>query len=244
MSGLPGDSIFIVIPAFNEERCVGRVVTGIRKFLPKASILVVDDGSADKTGACARLASATVLRMPVNSGYGIALQAGLVWAHRMGAQMCITMDADGQHEPAELAKLVRPISDGDADLVLGSRYLNGSAGYAVPLVRRLGSWIFASVVTRIIGQKISDPTTGFQAMNRKVLGLYASLDEFPERTPDADLIIYASLRHCRIIEVPVLMHADQGPGSMHGLVSSTFYVPRMLASIASVLASRTRKQVA
>ena len=171
----------------------------------------------------------------MNSGYGVALQTGLLWAYRNGADLAVTLDADGQHDPAELPRLVEHVLDGTADLTLGSRYLNGGARYKVPFLRRLGSRFFACLVTRLIRKRITDPTTGFQAMNRKVLRLYATLPDFPEKTPDANLIVYASLRHVRIMEIPVVMHADQGPGSMHGTLGSIFYVPRMTISVLSNL---------
>jgi glycosyltransferase involved in cell wall biosynthesis len=241
---MPVDCTFVVIPAFNEERCVGKVIRGVGEFLPSARIVMVDDRSTDDTARVARSAGASVIQLPVNSGYGVALQTGLIWAHRNGAQMVVTLDADGQHEPAEIPALLRPVLAGEADLSLGSRYLNQGARYHVPLLRRLGSRLFARIASRLIRQPVTDPTTGFQAMNRKVLDLYASLSEFPEQTPDADLIVYANLRHCRIVEVPVIMHADQGEGSMHGAIKSAAYVPKMLISILSVLIAGARKQAA
>src|ERR1035441_9341436 len=228
---------FVVIPAFHEERQVGAVVRGVRQRLPEAKVVVVDDGSRDGTASAALQAGASVIRMPVNSGYGVALQTGLIWARRHEAEVVITMDADGQHDAAETPKILAPVLSGEADLVLGSRYLNHGAGYRVSFLRRLGSRFFAVLVSRLIGQRITDPTTGFQAMNAKALELYVNLREFPEQTPDANLIVYASLRHCRIVEAPVVMHADQGPSSMHGGLGAVFYVPRMLISIASVLFS-------
>jgi glycosyltransferase involved in cell wall biosynthesis len=240
---MPADNMFVVIPAFNEERCIGNVIHGVRDVLPSASIVVVDDHSSDETARVAGSAGANVIRLPVNSGYGVTLQTGLIWAHRRGAQIAVTLDADGQHDPAELPALLRPVLAAQADLSLGSRYLNNGARYHVPLLRLLGSRFFARIASRLIRQPITDPTTGFQAMNRKVLDLYASLREFPEQTPDADLIVYASLRHCRIVEVPVFMYADQGEGSMHGAIKSAAYVPKMLISILSVLIAGARKEV-
>jgi glycosyltransferase involved in cell wall biosynthesis len=241
---MPADCTFAVIPAFNEDRCVGDVIRRVRQFLPSAHIVLVDDASTDSTAQTARSAGASVIRLPVNSGYGVALQTGLIWAYRNGAQTVVTLDADGQHEPAEIPALLHPLSAGEADLSLGSRYLNHGARYHVPFLRLLGSRLFARIASRLIGQPVTDPTTGFQAMNRKVLDLYANLREFPEQTPDADLIVYANLRRCRIVEVPVIMHADQGEGSMHGAIKSAAYVPKMLISILSVLAAGARKQAA
>ena len=233
----------VVIPAYNEAASIGSVVAGIRERIPDARIIVVNDCSRDETADLARRAGEVVVDLPFNLGYGAALQTGLMWAWRAGAQLVATMDADGQHDARDLATLLGPVARGEADIVLGSRYLPDSRCYSVPILRRAGSLFFAKLLTGILGMRISDPTTGFQCVGRKALELYATLPDFPEKTPDADLILYAHVAGCRVVEVPVTMHEDESGDSMHGLLKSLFYVPKMCVSILGILAmSVTRKR--
>ena len=199
--------------------------------------VVANDGSGDRTAEEARSAGAHVIDLPFNSGYGVALSTGLIWAYRNGAELVVTEDGDGQHDAQEALRLVEPVLNGDADLVLGSRYAKGSACYHVPFTRRLGSMLFAVLLSVLSRTRITDPTTGFQCLNRKALKLLAELPDFPERTPDADIILYAFRRGLRIAEVPVAMYADVSNDSMHSLSKSLFYVPKMLVSMLSVILS-------
>jgi hypothetical protein len=123
-------------------------------------------------------------------------------------------------------------------LALGSRYLEGASCYWVPLARRMGAWIFAKTVSALAHKTITDPTSGFQCMNSKVLNLYASLSDFPEKTPDADLILYAHFNGCQITEVPVAMYADEGNDSMHGFFKSILYTPKMLVAIVGIVLTK------
>jgi glycosyltransferase involved in cell wall biosynthesis len=230
--------ICAVVPAYDEERSVGRIVRELRQLVPAIEVIVVNDGSRDNTEMEACAAGAHVLSLPKNRGYGAALQTGIRHAFAQGAEFVVTLDADGQHDPAEIPLLLAPVLDGEADLALGSRYLGRSAGYRVPHLRRAGSWFFARIASALVKQPITDPTTGFQAMNRKVLASYAGWSRFPVRTPDANLLLYASRRGHRIVERPVIMHADEGPGSMHGTLRSAVYPVQMLSSILAVLLRR------
>jgi glycosyltransferase involved in cell wall biosynthesis len=201
-------------------------------------IAVVNDGSTDDTKSEALRAGAHVIDLPFNVGYGVALQTGLIWAKRCGVQIVVTLDADGQHDPAEITKILSPVVSGQADLVLGSRYLNRGAHYQVPFARRIGAWAFASALSALIHQRISDPTTGFQCLNNRVLDLYVNLPNFPDKTPDADLIIYAHRQRCRIVEVPIFMYADKGNDSMHGFLKSFFYAPKMLVAMLGMILAK------
>jgi len=224
-----------VIPAYNEAASVGRVIQDILSLFPEAGIIVVDDGSEDGTVTAALHAGAKVVRMPFNSGYGVALQTGLRWAGQHGARCVVTLDADGQHDPRELSAILEPVLSGRADIAIGSRYLAGGARYQVPLARRLGAWAFARMISALTHSRITDPTSGFQCLNAVAIRLYADLEDFPEMTPDADMLLYAHLRGLRICEVPVSMYADEGQRSMHGFLRSFFYAPKMMVAIAGVL---------
>jgi glycosyltransferase involved in cell wall biosynthesis len=233
--------IYFVIPAYNEADCIAGVISAIFREYPTGRVVVVDDGSADRTGATARAAGAEVIRLPLNSGYGVALQTGLRWVARRGASTVVTLDADGQHDPAESGSLLELIGSGHADLVIGSRYWQGGARYAVPWARRLGSRVFAAILSALIGRHLTDPTSGFQCLNAKALRVLVDLDDFPAKAPDADVLFHLDNMGIRLGEAAVHMYADQGSDSMHGFLKSFTYVPNMLAAMAGVLLARARR---
>jgi len=230
--------LYIVMPAYNEGDVVAKVVTRTKLKLPDARLVVINDGSTDKTADEALNAGADVVTLPFNCGYGVALQAGLLCAHRANAETVVILDADGQHEPDEIGRLIAPVRNGLCDVAIGSRYLPGSRSYRVPLARRITSFFVARLLSILSRQTFTDSTTGFQCMNRKALTLLAELKEFPEKSPDADLLLYLAISGCKVQEVPVLMHADAGRESMHGPVKSLFYVPKMCTSLLGVMLGR------
>jgi glycosyltransferase involved in cell wall biosynthesis len=153
--------VAVVIPAFQAAKTIGEVVRRTRAAFPAAQIIVVDDGSTDGTGSAAQ---GLVLGHAVNLGKGAALRDGIHEAITKGATVVVTLDADGQHPPEDLPRLLQPIAEGKADLVLGARERNG----AMPLPRRFTNWLSASLATRIGGQAVQDAQTGFRAFTRAV----------------------------------------------------------------------------
>ncbi len=226
----------IIIPAYNEERKIAAVVQGIRGYLPKAEVLVVDDGSMDQTYAEALKAGAKAVRHPFNLGYGSALQTGYKYALTKGYRAVIQLDGDGQHDPSFISDLVAVIDKEEADIAIGSRFLETrgsrtiSQRYQAPLVRRLGMRFFATITTWIIRQEITDPTSGYQAMNREALE-WVSSDKFPCDYPDADVIIMLHRSGFRIQEVPVQMFPNSDKKSMHSGWKPLYYVFKMFLSI-------------
>jgi glycosyltransferase involved in cell wall biosynthesis len=239
MGQLPAHAlVHFVIPAYNEEANVGLVVRRLRALYPDGCVVVVNDGSTDGTAARARDGGAqVVIDMPFNAGYGTALHTGLVWSARHEAKYTVTLDADGQHDPTQIEKLLNLMEAG-ADIALGSRFLPESVCYRVPAARRAASWLFARTVSLLAGKRFTDPTTGFQCLNRKALLLLVNLRDFPEKYPDADLILYSHLRGCRVEEAAVAMHADQTGDSMHGLWKSALYAPKMFVAMLAVFLNR------
>jgi glycosyltransferase involved in cell wall biosynthesis len=227
--------MYVVMPAYNEGPVVGKVIRGVQEAAPNARIIVIDDGSDDNTAVEAAAAGARVITLPFNCGYGAALHTGLTAALRSGADVVVTIDADGQHDSRSIERLMRPVLDNEADLVLGSRYLSESISYRVPALRWITSRCLAWLLSLIVGQRFTDTTTGFQCMNRKTLYRLVTLKDFPDQTPDADLILFAVMTGCRVREVSVTMHEDQGGQSMHGLLKSMFYVPKLFTAILSIL---------
>ena len=229
-------STFVLIPAYNEEIRIGSVIRGIKERLPEAYLFVVDDGSKDQTREQAAAAGARVVSHPFNMGYGAALQTGYKCALEKGYRELVQMDGDGQHDPSYLDDLLNVIRKGEADIAIGSRFLKATGGevqglaYRAPVFRRWGMGIFGAIASRIIGQKVSDPTSGYQAMNRNVLE-WTSSEKFPVDYPDADVIIMLHRAGFKIREVPVRMYENPDGKSMHSGWKPIYYVFKMLLSI-------------
>jgi glycosyltransferase involved in cell wall biosynthesis len=226
----------IIVPAYNEEPRIADVIHGIGEHLPDVDILIVDDGSTDRTREVALRAGAKVISHPFNLGYGAALQTGYQYALNRGYGGLIQMDGDGQHDPSSISDLLAMIQKGEADVAIGSRFL-GPRGigsdhrpYRAPLMRRLGMRLFGTITSLIIRQRVTDPTSGYQAMNRRVVE-WVSGDRFPYDYPDADVIIMLHRAGFRIREVPVRMFENPGKKSMHGGWKPLYYVFKMFLSI-------------
>ena len=226
----------IIIPAYNEEKRIPLVIRGVKDRLPTADVLIVDDGSRDETRQAAFRAGAKVLSHPFNLGYGAALQTGYKFALENGYNEIIQMDGDGQHDPSCIVDLLTAVRNGDMDIAIGSRFLRpagpstGEPEYRPPLARRLGMGVFRTITSWIIHQRVTDPTSGFQAMNRKVLE-WVSSDQFPCDYPDADVIIMLHRAGFRIREIPVRMFPSQDKKSMHSGWKPIYYVFKMFLSI-------------
>jgi glycosyltransferase involved in cell wall biosynthesis len=181
------------------------------------------------------------VRHPFNLGYGAALQTGYKAALDLGASYVAQMDADGQHDPENIAKLLAPIVEDRCDVVVGSRFKD-ETGYQMGVIRSIGRKVFASIA-RLAGLHVSDPTSGFQAMNRHVLELYAG-DFFPADYPDVDVLLTAYRHGMRVGEESVQMSEGVRPSTMHGGWGSFYYVYKMLLSIWAGSGSRRRTRTA
>lgn len=227
----------LIIPAHNEARNIGRVLSDVKATNLGLDVLVVDDCSSDDTAQVARSQGALVLRLPNNLGYGGAVQAGFRYASSHGYGTVVMMDADGQHDASCIADLLRPVQEGEADLVLGSRFL-GRMEYQTTLAKRAGMAIFSRLVTSLTGIVITDPTSGFQAMNSDVVAFF-SRDNYPVDFPDADTILLLHYAGFKIKEVPVVMRERLSGVSMHSSWKPIYYVFKMFLSILIVLLRQT-----
>jgi len=223
----------IIIPAYNEGGKVGKLVERIRALGIGSDVVVVDDGSADNTSASAKAAGAIALRLPMNLGYGGALQTGFRFALERGYAYAVQIDADGQHEPSYIPALLEPVKAGLTDVALGSRFM-GLCEYKTTFPKRMGMRLFGAIASAVIGRKVTDPTTGFQALNRDVIRFYAS-DQYPVDYPDADVLIMLHRAGLRSLEVPVVMYQRAEGTSMHSGWKPLYYIFKMFLSIGVTL---------
>ena len=223
-----GKRALVIIPAYNEEGSVGKVVEEVRTHLPQTDILVVSDGSTDRTSEKARASGATVLELPFNLGIGGAMQAGYQYAWQRGYDIAVQVDADGQHDPKEIGKLLKALEEKKMDMAIGSRFI-GDLGYKSSTIRRIGISIFSQVISMIVRQKITDPTSGFRAANRKAIQLFAS--NYPQDYPEPEAVVL--LHQCRLKmgEVPVGMSERYSGESSITKIRSIYYMVKVLLAI-------------
>ena len=226
-----------VVPAYNEEDTVGRVVRAIHRHAPEWDVLVVDDGSTDKTGAQARLAGSEVLRLPFNLGIGGAMQAGFVYALERGYDLMVQVDADGQHDPAQISTLIETRDKHPGvDMVCGSRFLGDNRDYPAPISRRTGIHLFAFLLSRIVGQRVSDPTSGFRLYNRRAIELFAR--DYPHDYPEVEAVLMLHHHRLRMREEQVRMYERGGGVSSISSGKSVYYMIKVLLAIGVGLVRR------
>jgi glycosyltransferase involved in cell wall biosynthesis len=234
MSASTSVKLLVALPAHNEAGRIGHVVRDIRAMLPDADVVVVNDASLDETVAEALRAGADVLPHAVNMGYGVSLETAYLYAMRKGYDVVVQMDGDGQHLASEIPRLLMPLRDGSADMVVGSRYGAAGGSITVPFIRKAGHRFFALLLWVLTRRWFSDPTSGFQALDRRALALLAS-GVFPCDYPDADVLLMAHLSGLRIREVPVKMANRDGGTSMHAGWKPLYYGIKMLLSVFVVM---------
>lgn len=221
--------IVALIPAYNEQEAIGEVVNDVRAYVPEADIVVINDGSADHTVERAKASGAFVLDLPYNLGIGGAVQTGYLFADEMGYDIAIRFDGDGQHDPAEAYKLLEPIKSGQADVVIGSRYLKAGNGYRASFIRFLGIKLFGVITSCIVHRKISDVTSGFQAVNRRVIEFYSR--DYPSDYPEIETIPLLHRAGLCTLEVPVSMKERLAGNTSITPIRSVYYVAKVLLSL-------------
>ena len=219
----------IIIPALNEERSIGKVIGEVRGQLPQADILVVNDGSTDATGNIAREEGVLILEHPYNMGIGATMQTGFLYALKNRYDIAVQIDGDGQHNPEFLPSLMKPILEGRSNLVIGSRYLSPGGFKSTPL-RKLGIRFFTCLLWIFTRKRVMDPTSGFRAMDRKVLELFSV--NYPSDYPEVEALVSACKRGLVFQEVPVLMKQRQGGTSSIGILSALYYMTKVTLSVA------------
>jgi hypothetical protein len=223
----------IIIPAFNEAKQIASVIGGIRKF-GNADIVVIDDGSGDMTAEIARKAGAYLICHPFNMGYGVALQTGYKYALDNDYEYLLQIDGDGQHDPGYIPALFAIVENKECDLVIGSRFLS-NAKEQEGIFKLAGIKLFRKIIKVITGESITDPTSGYQCMNRRIFQYFAA-DSFPCDYPDANIIIVLHRMGFKLAELPVTMMPNPEGRSMHrGILKISYYFFKVFLSILVVL---------
>jgi glycosyltransferase involved in cell wall biosynthesis len=223
------ENVVAIVPAWNEAGAIGGVVDEVLAFDPGIHVVVVDDASEDRTVAVAERHGATVLPLPFNVGIGGAVQTGFRYARDEGFEIAVRLDGDGQHDASELRRLIAPIRAGDADIVIGSRFVDPGGTYRPPFARRVGIRVFARLVSLLGGQKVTDTTSGFSAMNRAGIELFAI--EYPHDYPEVEATLVALRSGLRLVQVQVDMRERQAGTSSITFVRSLYYIVKVMLAL-------------
>lgn len=218
----------IIIPALNEAGSIARVIAQIREHAPWAAIAVINDGSTDATGQLAAACGAIVLNLPYNVGIGAAVQTGFLYAAKYDYAVAVQTDGDGQHPPSEIPHLVRALLVSEADVMIGSRYIE-DRGYKTPLARRAGIALLSQIIAWVTGEVCTDPTSGFRASNRRAIGLCARL--YPHDYPEPEAVVMLRRAGLKVGETPVTMAARQAGQSSITPLKSGYYMAKVILAI-------------
>ena len=214
-------SLIVFIPALNEEESIEEVIASVRETLPEADVLVVDDGSTDRTAALARAAGARVASLPFNQGVGAAHQTAYLFAVRSGYEVCGQIDGDGQHPATELVKLVDEVASGRADLAVGTRF-SGDSDWQGSKLRRLGQKVFGRMVSISTGQRFTDTTSGMRALDRRAMILFTR--RYSPEFAEVESLQQAVRAGLRVVELPVSMEPRRSGSSFITPLVSVFYI--------------------
>ena len=220
----------IIVPAFNEAENIKSGVADIREDKKNCDVLVINDCSTDNTSGLSRkLENCKIVDLPVNLGIGGAVQTGFKYASENGYKLVVQFDGDGQHNAAEIEKIIVPVQNGEADVVIGSRFLKKEPNFRSTFARRKGIFIFKIVNLILTGQKITDNTSGFRAYNKRAIEFLSQ--NYPEDYPEPESVVLLGRNGFRIKEVPVNMKERQnGSSSIYGL-RIPYYMFKVLLSV-------------
>lgn len=237
VASLENKKILVIIPAYNEELSIAKVIRGIQT-VSRIDVVVINDGSRDGTSQVARQEGAAVIDLPFNLGIGGAVQAGYLYALEKNYDIAVQVDADGQHSPDDLSAIIEPVVSGEADMALGSRFVEAT-GYKSPMTRKIGIKIFSAVVSFINGQKLKDTTSGYRAVNKKVISYFVY--NYPTDYPEVEALVLLQRKGFTIKEIPVTMAPrEHGQSSITPLKSGYYMIKVLFSLLMNVL--RTKKE--
>lgn len=218
----------IIIPAFNEEENIEKVVENIIVNFPQYDYVVINDGSTDKTEEICRKKNYALLNLPINLGIGGAVQAGYRYAKKNDYDIAIQIDGDGQHDIFFAQNMVQLIENDEVDIVIGSRFLE-KKGFQSSGTRRIGIRILSNLIKLCTGVRVNDVTSGFRAVNRKFIQIYSN--DYSNDYPEPEAIVSAVMYGGRIKEIPVVMNERQGGESSIKFWNSIYYMIKVTLAI-------------
>lgn len=222
------EKVLIIIPAYNESESIRNVVGYMASQAPQYDYLVINDGSTDNTLSICEEEHYQYLDLPINLGIGGAVQAGYVYARKNNYDIAVQVDGDGQHDIAYLEDMLRPLKAGEADVVIGSRFLE-KEGFQSSHTRRVGIGILSFLIRLTTGKRIMDVTSGFRAVNRRFIEIYAK--DYPTDYPEPEAIVTAIMHRGRVMEVPVRMKARESGTSSITFRKSIYYMIKVTLAI-------------
>lgn len=225
--------VLIIIPAYNEQECIKGVVDNLIQNYPQYDYVVINDGSKDDTLKILEENKYSYINLPGNLGIGGAMQTGYLYGYENGYDITVQLDGDGQHDPAYIKDIIAPIVSGEADMVIGSRYITGE-GFQSTGLRRLGIKIISTTIRLLCGKKVLDVTSGFRASNRKMTRFFS--ENYAEDYPEPEAIIATVKQGGEIKEVPVVMNERQGGvSSIRGFKAVNYMMKVELALLINAL---------
>ncbi|MEG2348024.1 MAG: glycosyltransferase family 2 protein [Clostridia bacterium] len=224
----------IIIPAYNEAENIEKVINEIKKDISYADIVVINDCSKDNTKQIVEKNGIKCITVPFNLGYARAVQTGIKYAKENDYDYVMQFDADGQHIASEAARMLKHSKETNCDIVIGSRYLE-KGRYQSSFFRKLGTVLFSLLIKMFSGKKITDPLSGFQCLNKKVIDRYSKIGGYPEY-PDANLVLEMIYEGYTISEIPVSMRQREFGESMHGgIIKPIKYMIKMFYEVNIIL---------
>ncbi len=222
------NGLMVIIPAFNEEAAVGRVVHSVQQAVPGVPIVVIDDCSADGTIEAARAAGAEVLSLPHHLGLGGCVQTGYKLAYELGYDYVIRVDGDGQHDARDIPRILEALQKSGCQMVIGSRFVEGNNGQT-SASRSVGIRFFRAVLRPILGKPVRDPTSGFVGVTRSVLQVFST--SFPLEYPEIEALVVLQRRSFRFEEIPCRMLPRTTGKSSITTMKSIYYIVHVLLGV-------------
>ena len=230
--------ILVIIPCYNEEASIEKVVANLKAKAPFADYLIVNDCSTDSTESILRAKGMNYINNPVNLGIGGGVQAGYLYAKENGYDIAVQMDGDGQHDPAYLADVCQPVIDGEFDMAIGSRFIR-KEGFQSSFMRRLGINIISMLIKILTGKKVYDVTSGYRACNRRLIEFFSN--DYADDYPEPEAIMSCIMNGYKVGEVPVVMEERQGGVSSIRSLKSAYYMIKVCLALVVDRISTSRK---
>lgn len=233
--------VLIIIPAFNEERNIISLLEQLFALELEADVLVINDASLDHTSSLVKKMGGQVIDLPLNLGIGGAVQTGYIYAHYHDYDIAVQVDGDGQHDPKYLPALIKPIIDGDADMVVGSRFID-HAGFQSTRARRIGIRFFENLIYLLTRVKFTDPTSGFRACGKDIIHLFAQY--YPYDFPEPETLATVNRKGFKTVEIPVIMkERKEGKSSIQSMKTVYYMIKVSLAIIIDVIKTKDKKRI-